>query len=134
MSHQPERPRTEGNETPTSWMAYARCQDVSPEVFFPSDGAGVEVARRYCAVCPVAGQCLDYALENHIDHGVWGGTSERKRRRITQSRRGNAAMGHGNVATRRAGGGYDPVAGTPLPGVPDGPASRVGPVGRQADH
>jgi WhiB family redox-sensing transcriptional regulator len=90
MSHPPDRPRTEDNETPTSWMAHARCRDVPPEVFFPSDGAGVEVAQRYCAECPVASQCLEYALENHIEHGVWGGTSERKRRRIKQSRRANA--------------------------------------------
>ena len=87
MSHQPDRPETEDNETPTSWMAYARCRDAPPEIFLPSDGSGVVVAQRYCAVCPVAGQCLDYALENHIGHGVWGGASERKRRRIAQSRR-----------------------------------------------
>jgi WhiB family redox-sensing transcriptional regulator len=113
MSHQPDRPETEDDETPTSWMAYARCRDAPPEVFFPSDGAGVEVARRYCAVCPVAGQCLDYALENHIEHGVWGAASERKRRRITQSRRGNAAPEQVNVATRRAAGPYDPVTAVP---------------------
>ena len=87
MSHQSDGPRIEDNGTPSSWMAYARCRDVPPEVFFPSDGAGVEVAQRYCAVCPVALQCLDYALENHIEHGVWGGASERKRRRSTQSLR-----------------------------------------------
>jgi WhiB family redox-sensing transcriptional regulator len=87
MRHHSDGPRTEDNGTPTSWMAYARCRDVPPEVFFPSDGAGVEVAQRYCAACPVACQCLDYALENHIQHGVWGGASERKRRRITQSLR-----------------------------------------------
>ncbi len=97
MSHQPDRPDTDNDETPTSWMAYARCRDVPPEIFFPSDGAGVEVARRYCAECPVAAQCLDYALDNHIEHGVWGGVSERKRRRITQSRR-RAATGLGRPA------------------------------------
>jgi len=69
------------------WMADARCRDLPPAVFFPSDGAGVEVARRYCAECPVRTQCLEYALGNHIDHGVWGGTSERERRRIARSRR-----------------------------------------------
>jgi WhiB family redox-sensing transcriptional regulator len=105
MSHQTDRHRTENNETATSWMVDARCQDVPPEVFFPSDGAGVEVARRYCAVCPVALECLEYALENHIEHGVWGGASERQRRRITQSRRGKGAMAQGPVARRRAGGG-----------------------------
>jgi len=72
----------------TSWMAQGRCRELPPEVFFPSDGVGVEVARRYCAECPVKAPCLEYALENHIEHGVWGGCSERERRRIARSRRG----------------------------------------------
>jgi WhiB family transcriptional regulator, redox-sensing transcriptional regulator len=72
----------------TSWMVQGRCRDLPPEIFFPSDGVGVEVARHYCAECPVKGPCLEYALENHIEHGVWGGASERERRRIARSRRG----------------------------------------------
>lgn len=75
----------------TSWMVQGRCRDLPPEVFFPSDGVGVEVARHYCADCPVKSQCLEYALENHIEHGVWGGASERERRRIARSRRGAPA-------------------------------------------
>ena len=72
----------------TSWMGQGRCRELPPEVFFPSDGVGVEVARRHCAECPVKAPCLEYALENHIEHGVWGGCSERERRRIARSRRG----------------------------------------------
>jgi WhiB family redox-sensing transcriptional regulator len=71
----------------TSWMLGARCRDLPPVIFFPRDGAGVEVARHYCAECPVRTQCLEFALEQRIDHGVWGGASERERRRITRSRR-----------------------------------------------
>jgi WhiB family redox-sensing transcriptional regulator len=48
---------------------------------------GVEVARRICADCPVRQSCLEYALANRIDHGVWGGCSERERRRILKRRR-----------------------------------------------
>jgi len=70
----------------TSWIAMARCRDLAPEVFFPSDGPGVEVAKRYCAECLVKRLCLEYALENGIYHGVWGGTSERERRRIAKKR------------------------------------------------
>ena len=58
-----------------------------PSVFFPSDGVGVDLARKICAECKVQGPCLDYALANHIEHGVWGGASERERRRIARRRR-----------------------------------------------
>ena len=67
-----------------SWMADAACRRVDPALFFPSDGAGVEAARPICQACPVREACLDYALEHHIDHGVWGGVSERERKRTHQ--------------------------------------------------
>lgn len=73
-------------ETTTDWMDNGICRDHLPATFFPSDGVGVEVAKRICATCPVVNTCLEYALENHIDHGVWGGTSERQRRRIMKAR------------------------------------------------
>ena len=72
----------------TEWMADGKCRDLAPETFFPSDGVGVEVARRICADCPVKLPCLEYALYNRIEHGVWGGASERERRRIARRRRG----------------------------------------------
>jgi len=72
------------------WMDRGRCRDLPPSTFFPSDGVGVELARRICADCPVKVMCLEYALENRIDHGVWGGTSERERRRILRQRRREA--------------------------------------------
>ena len=68
-------------------MARGKCQEVAPDLFFPSDGMGVLVAQKICAECPVSKACLEYALENHIDHGVWGGCSERERRRILRRRR-----------------------------------------------
>ena len=76
-------------ETPDeyAWMFHARCRGISPAEFFPSDGTGVETAQRVCAVCPVRSECLEYALLNRIEHGVWGGASERERRRILRRRR-----------------------------------------------
>lgn len=71
----------------TPWMNEGSCREHAPEVFFPSDGVGVTVAQRICATCPVRQPCLEYALDNRIDHGVWGGTSERERRRILKRRR-----------------------------------------------
>lgn len=75
----------------TSWMSHGNCRTVPPSKFFPSDGVGVEIARKVCAGCPVTEPCLEYALANRIDHGVWGGCSERERRRILKRRRLAAA-------------------------------------------
>ena len=69
------------------WMLRARCRSLAPGEFFPSDGVGVDKARRICAQCSVQSECLDYALKNRIDQGVWGGASERERRRILRRRR-----------------------------------------------
>jgi WhiB family redox-sensing transcriptional regulator len=80
----------------TEWMSAGNCNQVPPATFFPSDGVGVDAARRICADCPVKRPCLEYALVNRIDHGVWGGTSERERRRILRQRRQAA------LAARRA--------------------------------
>jgi WhiB family redox-sensing transcriptional regulator len=76
-------------ETPDeyAWMFHARCRGVDPAEFFPSDGTGVEVAQRVCAECSVRVECLEYALLHRIEHGVWGGASERERRRILRRRR-----------------------------------------------
>jgi WhiB family redox-sensing transcriptional regulator len=76
----------------TDWMQRGLCREIPPAVFFPSDGVGVEAARRICATCPVKEPCLEYALAFRIDHGVWGGCSERERRRILKRRRVAAAI------------------------------------------
>lgn len=69
------------------WMAVGLCRQHHPTVFFPSDGVGVDRARKICGECPVQETCLEYALDNRIDHGVWGATSERERRRMLKRRR-----------------------------------------------
>ena len=71
----------------TEWMSRGKCRDLSPSIFFPSDGLGVQVAQEICAQCPVSTMCLEYALAERVDHGVWGGASERERRRILRRRR-----------------------------------------------
>jgi WhiB family redox-sensing transcriptional regulator len=60
---------------------------MDPDTFFPTDGIGVQAAQRICAECAVENDCLEYALASRIDHGVWGGASERERRRILTRRR-----------------------------------------------
>ena len=77
----------------TEWMGRGKCKEMAPGTFFPSDGLGVLAAQRICEECPVASACLEYALDNRIDHGVWGGKSERERRRILRRRRVAVAVG-----------------------------------------
>lgn len=78
-------------DSETAWMADGNCRLHPPATFFPSDGVGVDRARKICKDCPVMGKCLEYALDARIDHGVWGGCSERERRRILKRRREAAA-------------------------------------------
>lgn len=74
-------------EGDASWMSAGNCRNFPPAMFFPNDGVGVDRARSICATCKVTAPCLEYALAEHIDHGVWGGCSERERRRIAKRRR-----------------------------------------------
>jgi WhiB family transcriptional regulator, redox-sensing transcriptional regulator len=75
------------DEIELEWMRDGSCRNYPAGAFFPSDGVGVDAARRICAECPVREPCLEYALAERIDHGVWGGCSERERRRISKRRR-----------------------------------------------
>ena len=79
------------DDSPTAWMAQGNCRNYPPATFFPSDGVGVDRARAICKGCDQATTCLEYALVERIDHGVWGGCSERERRRILKRRRGLSA-------------------------------------------
>ncbi len=74
-------------DSETAWMADGNCRLHPPATFFPSDGVGVDRARKICRDCPVVSMCLEYALDARIDHGVWGACSERERRRILKRRR-----------------------------------------------
>jgi len=72
-----------------SWQDLANCLGVDPDVFFPFDSHDEDLAaaKAICAECSVRRQCLEYALTTRQDAGVWGGKSERERRRIRRSRR-----------------------------------------------
>ncbi|MDV7390081.1 WhiB family transcriptional regulator, partial [Arthrospira platensis SPKY1] len=56
------------------------------DVFFPLRGEDVRAAKAVYADCPVSAECLDDALANHEMVGIWGGTSERERRRMRRTR------------------------------------------------
>jgi WhiB family redox-sensing transcriptional regulator len=64
------------------WQERARCRDHDPEVFFPEKGGSSREAKRICSECPVRIECLNYALRRDERYGVWGGMSERERRRL----------------------------------------------------
>ena len=76
-------------ESELAWQREASCRGLGVEesrtIFFPARGESVEVARTICEGCPVAAECLDFALDNHCI-GVWGGTTERQRRTMRRER------------------------------------------------
>ena len=73
-------------ERDTTWMDLGNCLGVDPDLFFPERGASTREAKEVCAACVVQEQCLTYALETVQKFGIWGGMSERERRRIRRRR------------------------------------------------
>jgi len=64
------------------WASYAACRDADANLFFSTVEADVTAALKICAGCPVQDECLDWALETRVRYGVWGGATERERRRM----------------------------------------------------
>ena len=69
-----------------SWHESALCAETDPEAFFPEKGGSTRDAKRICTTCDVRGECLEYALNNDERFGIWGGLSERERRKLRRSR------------------------------------------------
>ena len=65
-----------------SWQERALCAQTDPEAFFPEKGGSTREAKRVCMACEVRAECLDYALAHDERFGIWGGLSERERRRV----------------------------------------------------
>lgn len=66
------------------WMRHAACRGLDPDLFHPERGQTADRAKAVCATCPVQPECLDHAFRNGERVGVWGGTSERERRKMRQ--------------------------------------------------
>jgi WhiB family redox-sensing transcriptional regulator len=64
------------------WQERSLCAQTDPEAFFPEKGGSTREAKRVCLSCEVRVECLEYALENDERFGIWGGLSERERRRV----------------------------------------------------
>lgn len=70
------------------WRVLAECANWEPELWFPDhDPGALAEARRVCAGCPVSLDCLEYALGNPKEEGVWAGTTVSQRDRIRRARR-----------------------------------------------
>lgn len=70
------------NVSNENWQNLALCSQSDPDVFFPDKGGSLGEAKAICRECEVRYECLNYALNNNINYGIWGGTSERERRYI----------------------------------------------------
>lgn len=73
----------------SDWRSRAACRDQDPELFFPVSELGpgasqVAEAKAVCARCPVRVECLRYAVEGGLDHGIFGGTTPTERRQLTR--------------------------------------------------
>lgn len=70
------------DENPLAWQADSLCAQTDPEAFFPEKGGSTREAKKICTSCEVRSQCLEYALQNDERFGIWGGLSERERRKL----------------------------------------------------
>ena len=65
-----------------AWQERALCAQTDPEAFFPEKGGSTREAKKVCLSCEVRVECLEYALTQDERFGIWGGLSERERRRL----------------------------------------------------
>jgi WhiB family transcriptional regulator, redox-sensing transcriptional regulator len=70
------------DDTVMGWQERALCAQTDPEAFFPEKGGSTREAKRVCTGCEVRAECLEYALEHDERFGIWGGLSERERRKL----------------------------------------------------
>lgn len=68
--------------TTDQWQDRALCAQTDPEAFFPEKGGSTREAKKICLGCEVRHECLEYALAHDERFGIWGGLSERERRRL----------------------------------------------------
>ncbi|MDV6011558.1 WhiB family transcriptional regulator [Haloechinothrix sp. LS1_15] len=71
-----------GLEQEQDWQERALCAQTDPEAFFPEKGGSTREAKRICQGCEVRAECLEYALAHDERFGIWGGLSERERRKL----------------------------------------------------
>ena len=70
-----------------AWRRHAACRGLDPEIFYPATDEEAEAAKKVCGQCGVQETCLEHALGSRERDGVWGGATEKERRRILRQRR-----------------------------------------------
>jgi WhiB family transcriptional regulator, redox-sensing transcriptional regulator len=75
----------EDDDEQQDWQERALCAQTDPEAFFPEKGGSTREAKRICSGCEVRAECLEYALAHDERFGIWGGLSERERRRLRRT-------------------------------------------------
>jgi WhiB family redox-sensing transcriptional regulator len=73
-----------------SWRHQGACNGLDPAIFFPDSDAASDEAKSICGICIVRAACLEHAIAVREKDGVWGGATERERRRIIRQRRRTA--------------------------------------------
>lgn len=90
--------------TDREWQARAACASLPPRkadrIFFPKRGGSSTEARKICAGCPVRETCLEWAIENDIEYGIWGGASVRERRAMREASGSMTGGQNGNRARK----------------------------------
>ncbi len=72
------------------WRQHAACRGIDPAIFYPTSEEEADVAKAVCSECAVQSTCLEHALGSRERDGVWGGATEKERRRIIRQRRRSA--------------------------------------------
>ena len=74
----------------STWRDQSACRGLDPEIFYPPSDEEAEEAKAVCGICPVRQMCLEHALAFRERDGVWGGLTERERRRVLRQRQKSA--------------------------------------------
>lgn len=74
-----------------AWQDQANCKGANADLFFPERGASTRTAKAICRECQVRPECLEFAITTGEKFGIWGGMSERERRRVRRERQIAAA-------------------------------------------
>ena len=75
-----------------AWQDLANCRGADPDLFFPERGASTRTAKGICRECSVRTECLEFAIVSSEKFGIWGGLTERERRKIRRERAAIAAQ------------------------------------------